>query len=208
MAKEDKKHPPILVFASDILFASIIASTVCFCQLDTRHAIFDLFKRTLAGGPRGPKCSCLVIGIFCGFLCSECFAIFFVWSKNAECTMIGLDATSRQSVFDTCGLVESLNNPLGPTHWGDEDNMENNDKKMRKKLLPNDNDSDYDTITIIIVPDPCGGQSGHPNTANVNLSIFCGKWCFATKTMHCNIFWQKPLNFISPVSVSENHMII
>ena len=53
--------------------------------------------------------------------------------------------------------------------------MENNYKKMRKKLLPNDNDSDYDTITIIIVPDPCGGQSGHPNTANVNLSIFCEK---------------------------------
>ena len=25
--------------------------------------------------------------------------------------------------------VESLNNPLGPTHWGDEDNMENNHKK-------------------------------------------------------------------------------
>ena len=145
MAKEDKKHPPILVFASDILFASIIASTVCFCQLDTRHAIFDLFKRTLAGGPRGPKCSCLVIGIFCGFLCSECFAIFFVWSKNAECTMIGLDAASRRSVFDTCGLVESLNNPLGPTHWGDEDNMENNHKKWGKSYY-------LMIMTVIMIP--------------------------------------------------------
>ena len=56
---------------------------------------FDLLKRTLAGGPRGPKCSCLVNGIFCGFLCSKCFAIFFVWSKNAKCTMIGLNAASR-----------------------------------------------------------------------------------------------------------------
>ena len=53
--------------------------------------------------------------------------------------------------------------------------MEINDKKMRKKLLPNDNDSDYDTITIIIVPDPCEEQSDYPNTANVNVSIFCEK---------------------------------
>ena len=93
--------------------------------------------------------------------------------------------------------VESLNNPLGPRHWNDEDNMENNHKKMRKKLLPNDNYSDYDTITIIIVLDPCGGQSDHPNTANVNVSIFCEKWCFATKTMYCNILLQKPLDLIS-----------
>ena len=70
-------------------------------------------------------------------------------------------------------------------------------KKWGKSYYQYDNDSDYDIITIIIVPDPCGGQSDHPNTANVNVSIFCEKWCFATKTMYCNILWQKPLNLIS-----------